>query len=127
MKHLFYHLVFFFSTYAAHGQTWTQVWGDEFTGSTINNANWKFETGNNNGWGNGELQYYTSRPENVVIQNGLLNIIAKKESYQGSSYTSARLKTQGLKNWTYGKVEARLKIPTGKGIWPAFWMLGENI
>lgn len=107
-------------------QSWGLVWSDEFNGTTIDNTNWKFETGAG-GWGNNELEYYTSRPENAVLHNGNLLIIARKEAYNGSSYTSARMKTQGLKNWTYGKIEARIKLPQTKGIWPAFWMLGENI
>ena len=103
------------------------VWSDEFNDATINKKNWVFETGNNNGWGNSELEYYTNRAENASIKNGNLQIIAKKESYGGKSYTSARMKTQGLQNFTYGKIEARIKCPVGQGIWPAFWMLGKNI
>jgi beta-glucanase (GH16 family) len=107
---------------------WTLVWSDEFSSSTINTANWTFDIGTgSSGWGNNELEYYTSRSQNARIENGNLIIQALKESYGGMSYTSARLKTQGLKSWTYGKVEARIKIPTGQGIWPAFWMLGNNI
>lgn len=107
---------------------WTLVWSDEFTESTINTAYWTFDTGNGSGgWGNNELEYYTSRPQNVYLSNGNLVIQAQKESYGGMSYTSARLKTDGLQTWTYGKIEARIKIPTGQGLWPAFWMLGSNI
>lgn len=107
-------------------QNWGLVWSDEFNNTTINTANWKFETGGG-GWGNNELENYTARPENVSISNGNLMIIARKESFGGSNYTSTRMKTQGLQKWTYGKIEARIKLPATKGIWPAFWMLGENI
>lgn len=115
-----------FTALTGQSQTWGLVWSDEFNGTTIDNSNWKFETGAG-GWGNNELEYYTARPENAQLHHGNLLIIAKKESYNGSAYTSARIKTQGLKNWTYGKIEARIKLPQSKSIWPAFWMLGENI
>lgn len=86
---------------------------------------WAYDIGGN-GWGNNELQFYTDRPDNVVVQNGYLIITAKQESYQGASYTSARLKTQNLFSQKYGRFEARIKLPLGKGLWPAFWMLGSN-
>ncbi len=105
---------------------WNLAWSDEFNGTSIDTSNWKFETGGG-GWGNNELEYYTNRSDNARIENGNLVIEGRKESYNGASYTSARLKSQGLRNWTYGKVEARMKLPAGQGIWPAFWMLGENI
>jgi len=106
--------------------SWNPVWSEEFNETSINTSNWKFETGGG-GWGNNELQYYTNRSENARIENGNLVIEGRKESYNGMNYTSARLKSQGLKNWTYGKIEARIKLPVGQGIWPAFWMLGESI
>src|SRR6185436_15483099 len=115
-----------FSTLNSFSQSWSLSWSDEFDSSAINTSNWKFETGAG-GWGNNELEYYTNRAVNATVSNGNLLIIARKESYNGSSYTSARMKTQGLQSWTYGKMEARIKLPSGKGIWPAFWMLGENI
>ena len=93
-------------------------------------AIWNFEIGRgaqNDGWGNNELQFYTDRPENAVVQNGYLIITAKKEDYEGASYTSARIKTQNLFDKQYGRFEARIKLPYGKGLWPAFWMLGSNI
>ena len=105
---------------------WNIVWNDEFNGPSINPSNWVFETGGG-GWGNNELEYYTSRTNNARIENGQLIIEAEKESYGGSSYTSARMKTQGKWSWTYGRIEARIKIPRGQGIWPAFWTLGANI
>ena len=88
---------------------------------------WSFETGTGiDGWGNNELQYYTDRPENVTVQNGLLVITALKEEYNGASYTSARLLTKGKFKQAYGRFEARIKVPGGSGLWPAFWLLGEN-
>ena len=107
--------------------TWNIVWSDEFNGSTINPSIWTFETGNNNGWGNNELEYYTSRPQNAYVSNGLLHIVAQKESYAGFNYTSARMKTQGHFAKTYGRFEWRAKLPPGLGYWPALWLLGSNI
>jgi beta-glucanase (GH16 family) len=108
---------------------WTLVWSDEFDqpdGSSPNSAKWTYDIGAT-GWGNNERQHYTSRTNNARIENGMLVIEAKQENYQGANYTSARLKTQGKAAWTYGRIEARIKIPRGQGIWPAFWMLGTNI
>lgn len=117
----------FIPTVTAKADTgWNLAWSDEFNGTNINTSNWKYETGGD-GWGNNELECYTNRSENARIENGNLVIEARKENYSGMNYTSARLKSQGLKNWTYGKVEARMKLPAGQGVWPAFWMLGENI
>ncbi|WP_123040231.1 RICIN domain-containing protein [Cohnella candidum] len=104
------------------------VWSDEFDGTSINGNNWVFETGTGSGgWGNNELEYYTSRPENARIENGNLVIEARKESFGGMNYTSARLKTQGKKSFKYGRIEARMKLPKGQGLWPAFWTLGADI
>jgi beta-glucanase (GH16 family) len=105
---------------------WDLAWHDEFEGSTLDEANWTFDIGGH-GWGNGELQVYTKRPENVRLENGHLVIEARKEDFLDREYTSARMKTQGLQTWQYGRIEARMKIPRGQGIWPAFWMLGNNI
>jgi beta-glucanase (GH16 family) len=105
---------------------WTLVWQDEFSGETIDPANWQFETGGG-GWGNNESEYYTSRPENARIEQGNLVIEARKEYYKGKNYTSARLKTQNLQAWAYGRIEARMQLPYGQGLWPAFWMLGTDI
>ena len=107
-------------------QTWNLAWSDEFTDDNIDTGNWTYDIGGS-GWGNNELEYYTTRPENVKTENGNLIIVARKESYKGNNYTSARIKTQNLQSFTYGKIEARIKIPLGKGIWPAFWTLGQNI
>lgn len=107
---------------------WNLVWSDEFNGTSLNRANWTPEIGTGSGgWGNNELQYYTDRAQNVQVSGGNLVITAQKESYGGMNYTSARIKTQDLKSFTYGKVEARIKLPSGQGLWPAFWMLGNNI
>lgn len=104
----------------------TLVWFDEFnTDGAPNNSNWGYDIGAG-GWGNGEDQYYTQRENNVIVEDGLLKIIARKESYEGSSYTSSRLKSQGKYSFTYGKVEVRAKLPASAGTWPAIWMLGVN-
>lgn len=115
-----------FLSVSCQAQTWNLVWSDEFDSAGIKPSNWIYDLGGN-GWGNGELEYYTNRSVNAVVDNGSLLIIARKENYSSNSYTSARLKTQGLRNFTYGRVEARIKLPVGQGIWPAFWMLGSNI
>ncbi len=101
------------------------VWNDEFDGDQIDRANWTFDIGGW-GWGNGEAQYYTDRPENARVQHGLLVIAARQERFENSYYTSARLLTQGLQEFQYGYIEARIKVPTGVGTWPAFWMLGAD-
>ncbi|MBI1772047.1 MAG: glycoside hydrolase family 16 protein [Burkholderiales bacterium] len=105
---------------------WELVWQDEFDGSTLDHSKWQEETGGD-GWGNHELQFYTSRTENLRLAEGKLIIEARKENYSGREYTSARIKTAGLQETTYGRFEARIKIPAGQGTWPAFWMLGNNI
>lgn len=107
---------------------WKLVWSDEFDGTALNRSNWTPEIGTGSGgWGNNELQYYTDRSQNLQVTGGNLVITARKESYGGMNYTSARIKTQNLKSFTSGKIEARIKLPSGQGLWPAFWMLGSNI
>ena len=101
------------------------VWNDEFEGDTIDPSNWTYDIGGW-GWGNGEAQYYTDREENARVRNGLLVIEARFERFEDSYYTSARLLTQGLREFQYGRIEARIKPPTGVGTWPAFWMLGAD-
>ena len=113
-------MVFLFQSLSA--QNWDLVWSDEFEGSSLNSAYWTRETGGH-GWGNNELQYYTSRDTNAFVQNGVLTIRALQENYGGKNYTSARLITKGKVFYQYGKVEARIKLPYGQGIWPAFWMI----
>ncbi len=105
------------------------LWSDEFDkNGAPDPAKWDYDLGiGTGGWGNAELQYYTSRRENSVVENGVLKIKAIKESYSGSAYTSARLVSRGKFAFKYGKVEARAKLPAGGGTWPAIWMLGNNI
>lgn len=102
------------------------VMQDEFdTDGALNSSIWDYEIGTGeNGWGNNELQYYTNRSENVTVQNGILIITAKKESFEGASYTSARIVSKGEQ--AYGRYEARIRLPYGQGIWPAFWLLGAD-
>ena len=104
------------------------VKADEFdVDGAPDGAMWTYDIGTGqNGWGNSELQYYTDRPENVVVKDGVLKITAIKEAYMGSSYTSARIKTKGLYEQAYGRFEARIQLPWGQGIWPAFWLLGAD-
>ena len=102
-------------------------WNDEFDGDEIDNSKWTYDIGTgSSGWGNNEWEYYTDRKENAYIKDGILHIRAQKEDYKGSKYTSTRMLTKGKFAFKYGTVEARIALPTGKGIWPAFWMLGEN-
>ena len=113
---------------------WKMVWSDEFNGpdgSPVDSSKWVSETGGG-GWGNHELEYYTNRLENASQQDGNLVVKVLQEKYTGGdgvirNYTSARLKTQGKFSQAYGRFEARIKIPRGQGIWPAFWMLGDDI
>jgi beta-glucanase (GH16 family) len=113
---------------------WKLVWSDEFSGrdgSSPDSNKWTYDIGGK-GWGNHELESYTKRPENARIEKGNLVINAQKETYTDADgltrdYTSARLKTQGLFAQTYGRFEARIKIPEGQGMWPAFWLLGQDI
>ncbi len=108
---------------------WQLVWSDEFNlpdGSFPDPANWGYDVGGS-GWGNNQLEYDTARTNNARIQGGQLVIEARQESYGGKNYTSARMLTRGKWSWTYGRIEARIKIPRGQGIWPAFWTLGDNI
>lgn len=106
------------------------VMADEFdTEGSPNPSLWTYDIGrgpNGDGWGNQELQYYTDRTDNVKVDNGLLLITAKEESFEGASYTSARLVTRGLFEQQYGRFEARIRLPYGKGLWPAFWLLGND-
>ncbi len=111
----------------------TLVWSDEFNGpngSRPNPAKW-IEVTNGAGYGNNELEYYTPHTANVQIKNGSLQITARREKYAGRDgasrlYTSGRIETRGLFDLEYGRVEARIKLPHGQGLWPAFWMLGDN-
>jgi hypothetical protein len=102
----------------------TLVWSDEFDGTTINPTTWTFEAGGG-GWGNAELETYTAKTSNAFQSKGNLIIEARKES--SGIYTSARMITKNKKVFTYGRIDVRAKIPTAKGMWPAIWMLGNNI
>lgn len=101
------------------------MWADEFdTPGAPDATKWSMESGNNNGWGNNELEYY--RAENAVVSDGTLKITAKKETYQGYQYTSSRMNTHNKYDFKYGRVSIKAKLPTGGGTWPALWMLGSN-
>jgi beta-glucanase (GH16 family) len=115
-------------TNASPSGGWILVWSDEFNradGSPPDPAKWGYAIGGK-GWGNHELEHYTSSTNNVRIEDGKLVIEARQESPGGSNYTSARLLTKGKWSGTFGRFEARVKVPRGQGFWPAFWMLGES-
>jgi len=106
------------------------VWSDEFDqDGPVSQDKWNVETipPNNGSWWNGELQFYTDKADNIRVEEGLLKITAKYESYEGKNYTSARINTQDKFEFTYGRVEMRAKLPNWEGMWPAFWLLGANI
>ena len=106
----------------------TLIWADEFDkAGAPDPGKWGYDLGNNNGWGNNELEYYTNRPENVIVADGKLKIMLKKEAYNGYNYTSARLLSKGKFNFKYGRVEFKAKLPSGGGTWPALWALGSNV
>src|SRR5262245_1913777 len=109
-----------------HGKGWRLVWSDEFNYTGLpDDSKWRYDVGY---IANNEKQYYTrARRENARVETGMLLIESRKEAYQGYSYTSARLITKGVATWTYGRVEVRAKLPAGRGMWPAIWMLGANI
>lgn len=126
-------LIIFFGQSFLIPNSWGQkkynklVWADEFNyKGAPDSTKWTYNIGGN-GWGNHELEYYTNRPKNVVIKGGVLRITALKENFKGNQYTSARILTKGKFSFKYGRVEARAKLPTGVGTWPAIWMLGNNI
>ncbi len=103
-------------------------WSEEFDGERLNTNVWTYETGNNHGWGNAELEYYTDH--NETVSDGLLSIHAKKEDVQDGDttyhYTSSRLVSRGKAHFTYGYMCARIRLPLGTGLWPAFWMMPET-
>lgn len=106
---------------SSYAQLW---WGDEFDGNTLNTSNWNIDQGNG-GFGNNELQYY--RAQNVSVSGGQLVITARRENFGGNAYTSGKITSSGKRHWGSGWIEARMSIPMGQGLWPAFWMLGTNI
>jgi beta-glucanase (GH16 family) len=104
---------------------WHLVWHDEFDAAP--GPDWSFDNGTGaNGWGNNEREFYTARPENVRVEGGELIIEARQERYASSEYTSARLKTEGRATFKFGRIEARIQVPRGQGLWPAFWLLGDD-
>ena len=110
---------------------WKLAWHDEFNGDAIDRTKWNFDEGNRlpngpPGWGNNELEFYTARPDNAFVRDGALHVRAIREDYQGCRYTSARLKTRNLFGKAYGRFEFRAKLPTGKGLWPALWLLPQD-
>jgi beta-glucanase (GH16 family) len=109
---------------AQSANQWQLVWADEFNYAGLPDpAKWKYDVGGH-GWGNKELQYYTeNRKENARVEKGLLVIEARRDNWEGQEYTSARLVSKGKGDWTYGRFEARAKLPSGRGAWPAIWML----
>lgn len=109
-------------TYAGY----TMLWQDEFSNTMLDTSVWTREVGGG-GWGNNELQFYTNRTDNSYLTNGNLIIEAKQESFGGRNYTSARLITKNKREFTFGRVDIRAKLPKGKGIWPALWALGKKI
>lgn len=120
------------TVYVAEDNFVNLIWSDEFdTNGSPDSDKWNYDIGDGCpdlcGWGNSEKQYYTSRSDNVTVKDGILKITAKKEDYEGSEYTSTRMKTQGKFAFTYGRVEVRAKLPKGGGTWPAIWMLGTSI
>lgn len=109
------------------------VWQDEFeTDGAPDPDNWNYDIGTGEeffgrpGWGNNELQYYTDRPENIKVEDGVLHITAREEAFEGSAFTSAKILTREIFQTTYGRFEARIQLPFGRGIWPAFWLLGDD-
>lgn len=116
------------SATVAVSHTWGEyelVWSEEFNDESLDTDVWNYEIGGG-GFGNNEQQYYTDRSENIRCENGCLIIEARKETYENREYTSARINTKGKKEFAYGKIEARISLPSGQGTWPAFWMLGQN-
>jgi beta-glucanase (GH16 family) len=112
-------------------KSWNLSWSDEFDGPGLDSTKWVYDIGAKK-WGNAELEYYTDRPENLSLKDGNLVITARQEKtfdadHVAWNYTSARIKTLGKFSQTYGRFEARMKLPAGQGMWPAFWMLGDNI
>jgi beta-glucanase (GH16 family) len=103
------------------------VWSEEFTAAGAPDpSKWGYDIGAG-GWGNNELEYYTNRLNNASVSGGTLKIIAQKEAYNGSAYTSARILTKDKFSFKYGKIEVSARLPAGMGTWPAIWMLGNNI
>ncbi len=103
---------------------WKLVWHDEFDGSELDRTKWEYDQGGL--WNNGELQFYTARKENVRVEDGHLVLEARAEAYFGNDFTSGRIKSQGKASFRFGRIEARMQVPPGQGLWPAFWLLGDD-
>lgn len=130
MKRVCLLIAIFYSVSSFSQSKWKLVWKDEFNYTGMPSAKkWQFDTaGNKSGWGNNEAQWYSSNNKaNAIVNNGTLKITAIKEEIRGKKYSSARLYTKGIKDWKYGKIEVKAKLPSGKGTWPAIWMLGSSI
>ncbi|WP_179339798.1 glycoside hydrolase family 16 protein [Winogradskyella ludwigii] len=125
-------LVTFISCSTDETQTVTNLtsltMSDEFNApGTPDPTIWGYDIGTGqNGWGNNELQYYTDRSENIIVEDGMLKFTVRQESFEGSNYTSARVLTRGKFEQKHGRFEARIQLPWGQGIWPAFWLLGDD-
>lgn len=126
LKSCLFSFLFFFISFSSFAQNWQMIWAEEFNYTGLpDSTKWTNEIGLIR---NNELQYYTkNRIENNWVSNGQLKIIGRKEAYNGSDYTSASITTDQQFTCTYGKIEANIKVPIGQGLWPAFWMLGQNI
>jgi len=109
---------------SSHPEDWVLAWSDEFDGKEIDKAKWRYEVGGH-GFGNNEQQFYTDRGDNSLVEDGALVIKAQAEKFQNRSYTSAKLQSRAA--WTYGRFEFRVKMPRGKGIWPAIWMMPSDL
>lgn len=107
-------------------EPWTLVWSDEFSiDGALDDESWNHDVGGD-GWGNDQLEHNTDRLDNVFVSDGWLNIRAMREDYEGNDWTSGRVHTMGKREFQSGKFAARIQLPPGKGMWPAFWMLGAN-
>lgn len=113
------------AAHAADAKNWKLVWSDEFTSGALDRAKWDFQLGGH-GWGNNELEYYTDRTDNAYVKDGMLHIRAAKERFENRDYTSARLYSKGRYSKRYGRFEWRAKLPLGKGLWPALWLMPEQ-
>lgn len=109
----------------AYSKDWILVWSDEFDDASLDTSVWSVEVNDFGGFNN-ELQYYTDREENIKLENGCLVITGRTENYLTRQYTSARIHSRGKKSFMYGKFEAKMKLPYGNGMWPAFWIMGNN-
>jgi beta-glucanase (GH16 family) len=122
-------VVLFCASPVVHAQQWSLVWSDEFDGNSLDLTSWSYQTGTGTayglpaGWGNQEIMYYTNFTQNVSVSDGSLKITAREQSFGGMPYTSARIRTRGLRDFLYGRFEGRIKLPSTSGVWPAFWML----